>query len=426
MNRSQADVTAQVRDLYETYPFPGPYASAAPPTLDATMSYTWVCYRALGQYRTPAGRLLLDAGCGSGETLRRYAANNPGMRLVGYDVSQASLDLARTKLAALPGVDFVLERRDLLELPAPTLRFDLISCTGVLHHLADPLRGLRNLRPYLKADGLFSIYLYPEYARREINMVARILRLLCEPGEPLAARVQVARQLIGGLPPKHFLIDYSRFGFDTLAFIERDEHLADMFLHPQEIDYTYEQVIELLDAADLELVCFYDSAAWDLERLLPGAELVERARRLSLHEQRILADLLNPRSAYIFLAGPKGRVQPPPRSLDDLPLQVPVLSPITSLTQTRPMLPLRNIAPETYVEVHETPPRRYRLDPLSEAVLGWIDGRRTAGQVAASVAAQDKGGRVDAMLILAQIANLEREGVLMLARPHELVAAAGG
>ena len=419
-SRSPHQITEQVRSLYEQFPFPGPYASSQQAVLDATVSYTWVCYQGLGVYRRPQGRRLLDAGCGSGETLLRYAVNNPGLSLTGYDLSAASLELARRKLDGVAGAEVTLEQRNLLDLPLPGRTFDLVSCTGVLHHLADPKRGLRNLVPYLAPDGLFSIYLYPQYLRREIAMVSRIVRLLCPEEEPLPERIGVARQLLSGLGPDHFLVDRRRIGFDTLAWVERDEHLADMYLHPQELTYTYEGVAELLDDAGLELVRFYDEPEWDLERLLPHPDLRERARTLPLHSRRILADLLNPRPAYIFLAARKGWARGPERGGDELPRLIPVLSPVVSFVQRRPALAYRNIPPETYVEVAEVPSRKYRLDPLSEAVLGWVDGQRTAAQVAACVVQQDKAGRVEPLMILQQISNLEREGVLMLAYPHEL------
>ena len=47
-------------------------------------------------------------------------------------------------------------------------RFDLIECSGVLHHLGDPLVGWRILVDLLQPGGLMNIGLYSETARQDV------------------------------------------------------------------------------------------------------------------------------------------------------------------------------------------------------------------------------------------------------------------
>ena len=47
---------------------------------------------------------------------------------------------------------------------------DLIVCTGVLHHLADPDAGLRALRSVLKPDGAMYLMVYASYGRTGVYM----------------------------------------------------------------------------------------------------------------------------------------------------------------------------------------------------------------------------------------------------------------
>lgn len=382
MSLPEEAVTAEVRSLYERYPFPGPYASEKPPALDGMCSYTFACYHAFGEYRAARDRWILDAGCGTGETLRRYALTNPGAHLVGYDLSEASLALAAQKIQPIQGVDVHFEQRDILQLPEPDRQYDLVSCTGVLHHLADPAKGLRNLVPYLKPDGLFACYLYSAYARREIDMSARIIRMLCGASEPLDKRIDVARRFFNGLPKPHFLLDQPKYETDVREWIGRDEHLADMFLHPREVLYELDDVLALLDGANLELVGFYDEDQWDLRRLLTDDELYRRTMFMSRRQKYRLADLLNPRPAYIFMARHKA-YQPPPRS-KDTGRAIPVMAPVCSWVVRRPVAAMPSIPPDTILEVQGFTSHTYRLDNDSVETLALCDGERTVEAIASA------------------------------------------
>jgi len=410
---SEAAITEEVRALYEKYPFPGPYASEKPPQLDGMTSYTYVCYQAFREYRSHQGRRILDAGCGTGETLRRYALNNPGATLVGFDLSQASLDLAAEKLGRVEGVEWHLEQRDLLELAPPKEPFDLVSCTGVLHHLADPLKGLRNLVPYLKRDGIFAIYLYSAYARREIEMAAEIIRMLCGPQESMDKRIDVARRFFRGLPAGHFLLDQAKFETDVRDWIERDEHLADMYLHPREINYTFDMVLELLDGAGLEIVRFYDEEAWDLERLLPDEDLRRRTMFMSRRQKYRLADLLHPRPSYIFMA--RHKAYTPSRTVGDVPL----ISPVAAWVTRRPAVARPSIPPDTMIEVLGFAHRSYRLDGDAVEALALCDGARTVDEVADARAAATGADVATARKINRTLfTTLEKQGIVLM-KPKE-------
>lgn len=415
MSDIEESVTAQVRSLYERFPFPAPYASDMPPAVDGLMSYTWVYYHTMHQYRPPQGRRIVDAGCGTGETLRRYALNNPGADLLGFDLSEASLRRAAAKVEAIPGVTVRLEHRDILRLEPPDRPYDLVSCTGVLHHLADPLKGLKNLAPWLAPDGIFSIYLYSAYARKEIEMAAQAIRMLCGPQEPLDRRLEVARRFFRALPPDHFLLDLSRFDFSVDGWIEKDEHLADMYLHPREVLYSLDQVLDLLDAAGLELVRFYDEAAWDLQRLLPDEELHRRTMFLTRRQKYQLADLLNPRPAYIFIARHQGAATARPPADAELPALWPVLSPVVTWVERRPAAPFPGIASETLLEVHGFTPQTYRMDATAVRLLERCDGSRTVDELAAEGAAAE-GVAADEALprYRALFATLHQRGIILM------------
>lgn len=93
-------------------------------------------------------REVLDAGCGTGANLRRWAKWKPD-RLVGVDIDHGALQHCRTRV---PEALFV--RADLTRLPLANRSFDLAICTDVIEHIADDVGVLSELRRVLRPDGM--------------------------------------------------------------------------------------------------------------------------------------------------------------------------------------------------------------------------------------------------------------------------------
>ena len=96
------------------------------------------------------GMRVLDAGCGTGETLGWLAAEvAPGGQVVGADLSASHLGAARA--LAPPGT--LLLQADLQKLPFAGAQFDLVWSVNTVHHLAEPLAGALGLAGLLRAGG---------------------------------------------------------------------------------------------------------------------------------------------------------------------------------------------------------------------------------------------------------------------------------
>ncbi len=103
--------------------------------------------------RYPAGRRVLECGCGTGAQTVLLAASSPGARIVSVDLSPASLRQARSQCAGagLRNVDFVAA--DAFALPFEDRGFDHAFVCFVLEHLAEPARALRTLARMLRPGG---------------------------------------------------------------------------------------------------------------------------------------------------------------------------------------------------------------------------------------------------------------------------------
>lgn len=118
---------------------------------------------------------VLIAGCGTGlETMQVINAFDVAS-VLAIDLSRASLGYASRKLRE-QGVTNVDHRQaDILELGQLEDRFDLIHSFGVIHHMADPRKGLAVLSGLLKPGGILFLGLYSRIARGPLTTARSLI-----------------------------------------------------------------------------------------------------------------------------------------------------------------------------------------------------------------------------------------------------------
>lgn len=302
-----AEVSSAVARLYDTYPFPPePFLDEAPP------GYNWrwhwpSAYNFCARRMPATGKVrILDAGCGTGVGTEYLVHLNPEAEVVGLDLSAGAIAVA-TERCQRSGADRVtfhnLSIYDVDQIPG---EFDMINCVGVLHHMPDPIRGIQALSKKLTPGGILHIFVYAELGRWEIQLTQEAIGLLqgAHRGD-YKDGVQVGRTLFSSLPEQNRLRqrEETRWSLEN----QRDECFADMYVHPQEIDYNVKTLFELIDASGLDFVGFSNPQYWDLSRLIGSApDLVTRADQLTERDRYRLTELLDPEVTHyeFFLSRP--------------------------------------------------------------------------------------------------------------------------
>ena len=298
MNTPPSDVaTPVVSAFYDRFPYPGdPLQDGPPPGYNWRWCHESVLAFVQGGLKSrdsnPGSIRILDAGCGTGVSTDYLCHLNPGAEVLAVDISAGALDVARERLRRSGGAEQVQslrqEQRSLLDLDDEGC-FDYINSVGVLHHLRDPLAGLKALGQRLAPHGLLHLFLYADAGRWEIHRTQKVLELL-EAGVG-ADGLRLGRELLSELPETNRLrrTHEQRWAIDTHA----DANFADMYLHPQETSYDLKRLMALIESSGLYFAGFSNPSVWDPARLLKG-DLLSRAQSLPPSDQWALVEQLDP------------------------------------------------------------------------------------------------------------------------------------
>ena len=114
-------------------------------TLDAQARAIWPQeVKLFRRYALGPEPRILDAGCGTGEGAVRLAGLYPHARVLGVDILDHHLALARERHAA-HGARLAFEHQSIYELAATNGTYDLTVCRHVLHSIPDAPRVLAEL-----------------------------------------------------------------------------------------------------------------------------------------------------------------------------------------------------------------------------------------------------------------------------------------
>jgi SAM-dependent methyltransferase len=198
---------------------------------------------------------VLVAGCGTWQSAK-FALTHPGARVVAIDISPTSLehtealkqkyDLANLEVRQLP----IESAADLDQ------QFDMIVCTGVLHHLADPDAGLRALGSVLKADGAMYLMVYAPYGRTGVHLLQEYCRRLGVGTSP--EDINDLTTVLRGLPQHHPLISMFRGARESLDA----DALVDALLNPRDRTYSVPQVFDFVERNGLKFSRWYWQAPY--------------------------------------------------------------------------------------------------------------------------------------------------------------------
>ncbi len=119
---------------------------------------------------------VLVAGCGTGRHALRLAKYFPKLKITAIDLSHTALAYAQHKKDTnYPNLKVEFLQGDILKINNLGKQYDVIECSGVLHHMQNPVEGLKALANQLKPGGVIKVALYSGQARVAVTELRKLL-----------------------------------------------------------------------------------------------------------------------------------------------------------------------------------------------------------------------------------------------------------
>ena len=192
-------ITLGIRKFYEEYSFPSYDRIDSPAALVEKARKSVFADRLHRQI--PSGARILEVGCGTVQM--SIFLSMADREVVGMDMSCASLRMGQdfVNRFTLQGIRFV--QASVFDFPVKPERFDLVYCSGVLHHTKDPEGAFAIILSALKPGGYVILGLYNTYGRLPTDLRRLVFRLTGGRGRSLD---HVIRRK--GLDPEKALVWY--------------------------------------------------------------------------------------------------------------------------------------------------------------------------------------------------------------------------
>jgi hypothetical protein len=248
----------------------------------------------------------------------------------------------------------------------------------VLHHLPDPLAGLRALAGALAPGGGIGLMVYAPHGRTGVYMLQDALRLLAPAEEGPPARVDIARRLWRQAPETAWL---RKNPWLTDHISGGDAGIYDLLLNPRDVAFTIPALEALVRAAGLRIACLVEPVRYDPDSYLSDPKLRARTAAMTLTERAALAEAITGNMGiHIAYCVPADAPELAPPWED--PDSVPVLREMDGPTLAR-NLPKDGVLPVSFDGLRVPLP----LPRLAAAILQRVDGRRSLGAIADELAA---------------------------------------
>lgn len=300
-----AETLDQLRQHFNQAPYPNQPLEKYPDDANDLYDHSLVTayYRCYQQVIQPEGRVILDAGCGTGYKSLVLALANPGAKIVGVDLSEDSIVMAKQRLEYHQVGNCEFHAMALEDVAQLGIQFDYINCDDVLYLVPDPIAALSAMRSVLTPQGIIRANYHSATGRRFCSLSQSFFKTLgCMQGPPQQEEIALVRQTMEALRPEVTLVRQV-WG---KAFLEHDELVLANHLLQNDKTWSMVQFFDALEVSGLEFASMVDWWTWNLADLFRDLEalpieVVMRLSELSLKEQLALYETINHRHRLLDL-----------------------------------------------------------------------------------------------------------------------------
>ncbi|RCJ16630.1 SAM-dependent methyltransferase [Nostoc sp. ATCC 43529] len=301
MTNPTSNLLDKIRQQFDTSPYPRIPLDNSPKN-DTNLLYihnliTPYYLRNQGVINTK-DKVILDAGCGTGYKSLVLAEANPGAKIVGIDISEESIKLARQRLEHHGFDNAEFHVLSIQELPKLNYQFDYINCDELLYLFSDLAAVLEVMKAVLKSDGIIRSNLHSSIQRFSYfraQKVFTIMGLMDDNPEDLEMGivVETMKALKDNVDLKAKTWNPGYEGEDG------KERILMNYLFQGDKGYTISDMFSALRTADLDFISMVNWRQWDLMKLFKEPDnlpafLGMSLPDISIEEQLQLFELIHP------------------------------------------------------------------------------------------------------------------------------------
>jgi SAM-dependent methyltransferase len=186
----------------------------------------------------------LEVGAGTCQ-LSNYLAIGTNNKIYALDPTIESISLGKNFAEKNSILNVTFVRADIFDDVFNPESFDVVWCSGVLHHTNDPRKGFEVISKYVKKNGLIIVGLYNKYGRIRTH----IRRYLCK---------ILGNQYLMAFDPvlrKMNKVDERKI----------NSWIRDQYKHPVESTHSFDEVIEWFHGNNIEFISSYPSCELSLD-----------------------------------------------------------------------------------------------------------------------------------------------------------------
>ncbi|MEA5578495.1 class I SAM-dependent methyltransferase [Anabaena sp. UHCC 0451] len=304
MTNSNSELWDKIRKQFDSAPYPNrPLDESPKDDVNALYIHNIITSYYLRNQKVidTKDKVILDAGCGSGYKSLMLAEANPGAKIVGVDISEESVKLARQRLEyhGCDNVEFHV--LSIYNLPELNYQFDYINCDEVLYLLPDISVALQAMKAVLKAEGIIRTNLHSYMQRFNYFRAQKIFQIMGlmddTPGE---MEIEIVNDTMTALKDNvNLKATIWNPNLNIYQSENGQERILVNYLLQGDKGYSINDMFSALKAADLEFIKMRNWRQWDLMNLFKEPDNLPAFLGMSLpeisaQEQLELSELLHP------------------------------------------------------------------------------------------------------------------------------------
>ena len=315
MDHQNLELIENIRQQFDNTPFPRiPLEQSPKDNSELLYLHNLVTAYYLRNKRVinTEGKVILDAGCGTGYKSLVLAIANPGAKIVGIDLSEESVKLADKRLLYHGVANAEFYALKIEDLPSLGLQFDYINADEVLYLLPDAIAGLQAMKSVLAPDGIIRTNLHSSNGRAGVFRAQAVFKTMgLMNGSPGEVEIEIVRETMEALQDE---VGLKAFTWNSDR-AQNEAWIMANYLLVGDKGCSIPEVFAMLRGADLEFISMVAWRRWELMDLFKDPDdlppfLAMSLPEASLEERLHLFDLLHPlHRLFDFWCGNPTRTQ---------------------------------------------------------------------------------------------------------------------